>query len=103
MLAEDGREMPADLGQRPVADRPVALEQPLVSQQLAVLRNQGILTTQKEGLTVRYTVRDPLVGDLLDVARRIFNNQLTGTRGLLRELRREGIMKGMKRVKGMKR
>jgi hypothetical protein len=27
---------------------------------------------------------------LLDVARRIFNNQLDSTRGLLRELQREG-------------
>ena len=48
------------------------LAQPLVSQQLAVLRNHTILTTQKEGLSVRYALRDPLVGDLLDVARRIF-------------------------------
>lgn len=80
----------------------LALGQPIVSQQLAVLRNQGILTARKEGLAVRYTVRDPLVGDLLDVARRIFNNQLAGTRGLLRELRREGIMKSVKGVNDMK-
>src|SRR6187431_2760088 len=68
----------------------LALDQPIVSQQLAVLRNQGIVSAQKEGLSVRYTLRDPLVGELLDLARRIFNNQLAGTRGLLRELRREG-------------
>ena len=67
----------------------LALEQPMVSQQLAVLRNQGIVTAQKKGLSVRYTLRDPLVGELLDVARRIFNNHLVSTRGLLRELRRE--------------
>jgi hypothetical protein len=29
------------------------------------------------------------VGDLLDVARRIFNNQLVGTRTILRQLQRE--------------
>ncbi|HET9271906.1 MAG TPA: metalloregulator ArsR/SmtB family transcription factor [Vicinamibacterales bacterium] len=68
----------------------LTLDQPIVSQQLAVLRNQGIVSAKKEGLAVRYTVRDRLVGELLDVARRIFNNQLAGTRGLLRELRREG-------------
>jgi DNA-binding transcriptional ArsR family regulator len=67
----------------------LALEQPLVSQQLAVLRSQNIVSAQKEGLSVRYTLRDPLVGELLDVARRIFNNHLANTRGLLRELRRE--------------
>ena len=54
----------------------LTLDQPIVSQQLAVLRNQGIVSAQKEGLSVRYTLRDPLVGELLDVARRIFNNHL---------------------------
>ena len=68
----------------------LTLDQPIVSQQLAVLRNQNIVSAQKEGLSVRYTLRDPLVGDLLDVARRIFDNHLANTRGLLRELRREG-------------
>ena len=68
----------------------LTLDQPSVSQQLAVLRNQSIVSTQKEGLSVRYTLRDPLVGELLDVARRIFNSHLTNTRGLLRELQREG-------------
>jgi DNA-binding transcriptional ArsR family regulator len=65
------------------------LAQPLVSQQLAVLRAHGIVSAQKEGLSVRYALRDPLVGDLLEIARRIFNNHLTGTQGLLRELQRE--------------
>jgi DNA-binding transcriptional ArsR family regulator len=65
------------------------LEQPIVSQQLAVLRNHGIVNAEKEGLTVRYTLRDPLVRDLLEVARRIFNNHLASSRGLLRELQRE--------------
>ncbi|HTI37727.1 MAG TPA: metalloregulator ArsR/SmtB family transcription factor [Vicinamibacterales bacterium] len=67
----------------------LTLEQPIVSQQLAVLRNQGIVSAHKEGSSVRYTLRDPLVGELLDVARRIFNNHLGNTRGLLRELERE--------------
>jgi len=67
----------------------LALDQPIVSQQLAVLRNQGIVATEKEGVSVRYALRDPLVGELLDVARRIFNNHFASTRGLLRELQRE--------------
>jgi DNA-binding transcriptional ArsR family regulator len=65
------------------------LDQSTVSQQLAVLRAKNIVTARKEGTTVRYEIRDPLVGDLLDVARRIFNNQLTGTQTMLRELRQE--------------
>jgi DNA-binding transcriptional ArsR family regulator len=68
----------------------LALDQPIVSQQLAVLRNQGIVSTQKKGLSVRYALRDPLVGALLDVARRIFDNRLGDSQGLLRQLRREG-------------
>ena len=67
----------------------LALDQPIVSQQLAVLRNQNIVSTQKEGLSVRYTLRDPLIGELLEVARRIFNNHLVSTQGMLRELQRE--------------
>ena len=67
----------------------LTLEQATVSQQLAVLRNHGIVTAEKEGLAVRYTVRDPLIGKLLDVARQIFNNHFVSTRALLRQLQRE--------------
>jgi DNA-binding transcriptional ArsR family regulator len=65
------------------------LGQPLVSQQLAVLRARNVVVARKEGTTVRYALRDPLVGELLKVAREIFNNHLVGTQGLLRELRQE--------------
>ena len=68
----------------------LGLDQPVVSQQLAVLRNQGIVTSKKAGLSVRYALRDPAIGELLDVARRIFNNHLVDTQGMLRELKREG-------------
>jgi ArsR family transcriptional regulator len=78
-------------GGRTVQELQTALDvdQPVVSQQLAVLRSRNIVAATKEGLSVRYEVRDPAVGDLLDVARRIFNNQLISTQGLLRELQRE--------------
>jgi DNA-binding transcriptional ArsR family regulator len=65
------------------------LGQPLVSTQLAVLRAKNVVTARKEGTTVCYALRDPLVGDLLAVARRIFDNHLVGRQGLLRELRQE--------------
>ena len=67
----------------------LGLDQPVVSQQLAVLRHQGIVSARKEGSSVRYALRDPLVGSLLDVARQIFNNRLGDSQGLLRELQRE--------------
>ena len=68
----------------------LGVPQPIVSQQLAVLRVHGIVTAHKLGPAVRYELRDPLVGELLDVARRIFGNHLISTTGLLRELQREG-------------
>jgi DNA-binding transcriptional ArsR family regulator len=65
------------------------LDQPIVSQQLAILRSKNIVAGRKEGTSVHYLVRDPLIGDLLGLARRIFNNHLVGTQGLLRELQRQ--------------
>lgn len=67
----------------------LSLGQPVVSQQLAVLRNQGLVTSEKQGLSVRYSLRDPAIAELLAVARRIFNNHLVDTGGMLRELQRE--------------
>ena len=65
------------------------LEQSLVSRQLAVLRARQVVTARKEGTTVRYRACDPRVGDLLDVARAIFNGQLAGAQTMLRALRQE--------------
>lgn len=65
------------------------VDQPVVSQQLAVLRAGNIVAGRKEGVSVRYAIRDPLIGKLLDTARQIFNNHLVGTQDLLRELQRE--------------
>ena len=78
-------------GERSVLELQRALDadQPVVSQQLAVLRRHNIVRARKEGTTVRYAVGDPEIRALLRVARRIFNNQLITTRGLLRELARE--------------
>jgi ArsR family transcriptional regulator len=67
----------------------LGLDQSSVSQHLAVLRANHVVAARKAGVTVRYALRDPLVGDLLAVARRIFSNQLVGTQDMLRELQRE--------------
>lgn len=65
------------------------LDQSIVSQHLAILRAKNVVDSRKEGTTVRYTVRDAAVGELLDVARRIFSSHLEGTQTMLRELKRE--------------
>lgn len=65
------------------------LEQPIVSQQLAILRGKNVVTPRKIGTTVRYALSDPLITKLLSVARGIFNNHLVDTQTMLKELQRE--------------
>ena len=74
-------------------ERSVGELQPLVgiasshlSQQLAVLRRAGLVTTRREGSTVVYAARDPLVGELLAVAKQLLRVTLTQTRDLLEDL-----------------
>ena len=78
-------------GERSVQELQAALglDQSTVSQHLAILRAKHVVAARKEGTTVRYRVRDDRVGQLLDVARAIFNAQLTGSQTMLRELQRE--------------
>ena len=52
------------------------IEASSVSQQLAVLRAKHIVGARREGTSVYYSVRDPQVFVLLDVARRIFDAHL---------------------------
>lgn len=54
------------------------IESSAVSQQLALLRARDIVVGRKQGSNVYYSVVDPLIFDLLDVARKIFNNHLVG-------------------------
>jgi DNA-binding transcriptional ArsR family regulator len=78
-------------GERSVQElqQTLKLEQPIVSQQLAILRSKNIVTPRKLGTTVRYALSDPLLTKLLSVAREIFNNHLIDTQTMLRELQRE--------------
>ena len=78
-------------GGRSVQDlqQTLELDQAIVSQHLARLRAKNVVEARKAGMTMNYTVRDPAVGELLDVARRIFNRHLEGTQNMLRELQRE--------------
>jgi ArsR family transcriptional regulator len=65
------------------------IEPSATSQQLAVLRARNVVVARKEGSNVYYAVGDPLLFELLDVARAIFNNQLTDARDLLAQLAAE--------------
>lgn len=64
----------------------VGLEPSHLSQQLGVLRRAGVLQTRKEGSSVLYSVADPRLFELLEVAKQILTSTLTETRELLVEL-----------------
>ena len=66
--------------------RVLKLDQPIVSQQLARLRASGIVVARKDGPTTTYAVADPMIGELLKVARQILSGQLVGVQSLLRQL-----------------
>lgn len=61
----------------------LGIEASAVSQQLAVLRGKGIVDVKKDGTKVIYSLRDPMVIELLEVARKIFNNYLITTINML--------------------
>ncbi len=65
----------------------VGVEPSHLSQQLAVLRRAGLVTTRKEGSTVFYAVRDPELLELLVVAKRVLINSLSASQGVLDQLR----------------
>ncbi|MGH9135283.1 MAG: ArsR/SmtB family transcription factor [Ilumatobacteraceae bacterium] len=78
-------------GERSVGDlQPdVGIELSHLSQQLAVLRRAGLVATRKEGPTVIYSVRDPLLVELLAVARRLLISSLSESVEVLAGLEHE--------------
>jgi DNA-binding transcriptional ArsR family regulator len=69
--------------------RRLGIDQPIVSQQLARLRASGIVVARRHGAATLYSVTDPLLKDLLAIAKLILNRRLVGVRSLLRELNRD--------------
>lgn len=67
----------------------IGIELSHLSQQLGVLRRAGLVTSRKEGQSVYYSVKDPLLVELLDVAKRLLISSLTETRDLLANLHAE--------------
>lgn len=64
----------------------VGIESSHLSQQLGVLRRAGLVLARKEGSSVIYSLKDPLVGELLAVAKRFLLTSLAETRSLLDDL-----------------
>lgn len=64
----------------------VGLESSHLSQQLAVLRRAGLVTTRKQGTLVFYGLAAPEIADLLALARHILTDVLAGQVAVLRDL-----------------
>ncbi len=75
-------------GERSVSDLvpAVGIEASHLSQQLGVLRRANLVQTRREGTSVLYSVGNPMIFELLDVARRILTSSLDETRALFTEL-----------------
>jgi|DewCreStandDraft_5_1066085.scaffolds.fasta_scaffold11642_2 ArsR family transcriptional regulator len=67
----------------------LGVEQPVVSQQLSILRQRGFVEARKEGTVVFYSVIDPDVYAFLDLGRAIFERQLAQAGTVLAQLRKE--------------
>ncbi|MGQ0830579.1 MAG: transcriptional regulator, partial [Microthrixaceae bacterium] len=65
----------------------VGIESSHLSQQLGVLRRAGLVTTRKEGASVIYSLADPLLAELLAVAKQLLISSLHHNADLLAELR----------------
>ena len=62
------------------------MEQANVSQHLSVLRAKMIVANRKSGNQVFYSVRDPIITEVLALMRRYFQKYLKETQGLLKEM-----------------
>jgi ArsR family transcriptional regulator len=67
----------------------LGLEQANASQHLSVLRAKQIVVNRKDGNQVFYSLRSPLLVDVLDIMRRYFQAQLAETLAALEEIEKE--------------
>jgi DNA-binding transcriptional ArsR family regulator len=69
----------------------LGLEQANASQHLSVLRSKQIVVNRKDGNQVFYSLRSPLLIEVLDTMRRYFQAQLTETLATLGEIEKEQV------------
>lgn len=66
----------------------LGLEQANASQHFSILRAKQIVNSRKEGNQVFYSVRDPLLIEVLDVMRRYFQAHVEEAMSMLKEIDR---------------
>jgi ArsR family transcriptional regulator len=64
----------------------LGLEQANASQHLSILRLKQIVTSRKEGNQVFYSVRDPLLIEVLDIMRRYFQAHVEEAMSMLQQI-----------------
>jgi DNA-binding transcriptional ArsR family regulator len=64
----------------------LAIEQANASQHLSILRTRQIVSSRKEGNQVFYSVRDPLLIEVLDVMRRYFQAHVEEAMSMLKQI-----------------
>jgi DNA-binding transcriptional ArsR family regulator len=69
----------------------VGIEGSHLSQQLAILRRAGLVSSRKHGASVTYEIRDPDLVALLAVAKRLLIHSLTESQDLLADLLEESV------------
>lgn len=50
----------------------LGIRQPTLSQQLAVLRNEGTVATRRDGKNIRYSVAEPAILEMLQLLYRLY-------------------------------
>lgn len=78
-LSDGERSAGALLGQ-------LQVERTNLSQHLAVLRAKHVVSARKSGNQVYYTLRDPVLAEVLELLTQYFYKQLRGTAALLADL-----------------
>jgi len=79
----------------------LGLEQANASQHLSVLRAKRILINRKAGNQVFYSVRDPLVIQVLDTMKQYFFKHLSEGQAMLEEIRALDEIKASDKARGV--
>jgi DNA-binding transcriptional ArsR family regulator len=67
----------------------LGVEQANLSQHLAILRSREIVVNRKDGNQVFYSIRNPVLLEVLDIMRRYFQTNLADAIQMLEEVARE--------------
>ena len=69
----------------------LGLEQANASQHFAVLRSKQVVVSRKDGNQVFYSLRDPVLIEVLNILKRYFYSQLSHTMSMLKEIRMDKV------------